>query len=225
MCSTTGATRRLDAYGGDRFQPVQLRNATSFFRYFAFDPPKPDFDLLKELDFASLPQRFASEDIVDALDPNLADFRNRGGKIIMWHGWADVGLIPTRTIQYYEKVQATLGSEETDSFLRLFMLPGIYHCSGGRGPDLFDDLTALEQWVEQGVKPDKMIAYKMPPSTDPAYISERKGLQELYRASMSRPLCAYPQVARYDGSGGTNDASNFVLYLTEGLTCAAPVHL
>lgn len=94
------------------------------------------------------------------------------------------------------------------------MLPGVYHCNGGRGPDLFDDLAALEDWVERGIKPDRMSAYRMPPSRERNYISERKGLKETHKALMSRPLCPYPQVARYAGTGNPNDAASF--------SCAAP---
>ena len=209
------ATGGLDSYGGDRFQPVQLRNSSNFFRYFASYPDEPDFDATVDLDFSSLPLRFASEDTVDATDPDLSAFRDRGGKIVMWHGWADVGLIPMRTIEYYENVQNTMGEGETDDFMRLFMLPGMYHCSGGPGPDTFDDLTALEEWVEQGIGPDQMTAYDLPASRVPNYVAERKGLGELDQAMMSRPICPYPEVARYSGTGSTDDAENFM--------CAAPV--
>ncbi len=204
------ASGGLDSYGGDRFQPVQLRNSSNFFRYFASYPDMPDFDATVDLDFSSLPPRFASEDTVDATDPDLSAFRNRGGKIVMWHGWADVGLIPMRTIEYYEKVQSTMGATETDDFLRLFMLPGMYHCSGGPGPDTFDDLTALERWVEQDIQPDRITAYNLPASTEANYVAERKGLDELDQALMSRPICPYPEVARYDGTGSTDDAANFM---------------
>ena len=128
----------------------------------------------------------------------------------MWHGWADVGLIPMRSIEYYEKVQLTMGTAETDDFLRLFMLPGMYHCSGGPGPDTFDDLTALERWVEQDIQPDRITAYNLPASTESNYVAERKGLDELDQALMSRPICPYPEVARYDGTGSTDDAANFM---------------
>lgn len=207
----TGLDSYLDSYGGDPFLPVQYRNAVNFFRYFAFSPDRPDFDVLRDLDFSAMPERFASEATVDAADADLSRFHARGGKLILWHGWADAGLIPIRTIQYYEEVRAALGGARTDRFVRLFMAPGVYHCEGGPGPDLFDDLSALEAWVERDEPPERITAYKMPAMVRPAgYISERMGLLHPDEALFSRPLCAYPRVARYDGNGDMSNAESFL---------------
>ena len=130
---------------------------------------------------------------LSSYDPNLAPFRGRGGKIIMYHGWADPLLSPYNSIAYYHAVQAALGAGATDHFLRLFMIPGMGHCQGGPGTDKFDGLAAIQAWVEQGHAPSPLLASHM-----------TNGV-----ADRSRPLCSYPQVARYQGKGSTDDAANF----------------
>jgi feruloyl esterase len=145
----------------------------------------------------------------NADDPNLKAFAARGGKLIMYHGWSDAALPPQGAINYFESVQAALGRQQTDAFMRLYMAPGVQHCGGGPGANSFgqdgipsdaqhDLHEALEQWVEKGTAPDRIIAGKF---TDPR--DHSKGV------AMTRPLCPYPQYAKYKGSGDTNDAANF----------------
>jgi feruloyl esterase len=149
---------------------------------------------------------------LNATDPNLKPFRARGGKLILYHGWGDVAIPAPNTIDYYNRVVATMGPRNTDSFLRLFMAPGMQHCGGGPGPNSFGQgansppydsehniYTAVEQWVEKGVAPSKIIATKYVDDFNP-----ERGIK------MTRPLCPYPQVAKYKGTGDTNDAANFV---------------
>jgi feruloyl esterase len=147
---------------------------------------------------------------MNADDPDLSHVGVSGKKIILWHGWADVGLIPLRTIQYYKAVQQTVGKARTDEFLRLFMVPGMYHCEGGPGPDIFDDLAALEDWVEQGEVPEQMIAYKTS-GQNSFYPHRAPGVrqQKADEVLRSRPLCSYPRVARYNGQGSIDEAQNF----------------
>jgi feruloyl esterase len=136
----------------------------------------------------------------------------RGGKLILYHGWGDAAIPAPNTIDYYNSVVGKMGRHDTDSFVRLFMVPGMQHCGGGPGANSFGQgadyapfdpehniYTALEQWVEKGEAPPKIIATKYVNDTDPS-----KGVK------MTRPLCSYPQVPKYKGSGDTNDAANFV---------------
>lgn len=136
---------------------------------------------------------------VEASDPDLARFKARGGKLLLYHGWADPGPAPENTINYYDAVNKKLGGRQ-DGWMRLFLMPGVGHCGGGVGPDQADFLGALERWKEGGVSPAQINATR----------SAGRGGQP----AMSRPLCPYPQVARYTGSGSTNDAKNFA--------CVAP---
>jgi feruloyl esterase len=151
---------------------------------------------------------------LDATDADLSRFRAHGGKLILYHGWNDAAIPALHVVEYYQKVGATLGAEQTDSFVRLFMVPGMQHCGGGAGPDTFgqnrpgvnddplhDIDAALERWVEQGVAPEKLIATKYKEGAPSA-----SGVS----VTRTRPLCPYPQVAKWTGSGSTDDAANFV---------------
>jgi len=137
---------------------------------------------------------------IEASDPDLEAFKARGGTLLLYHGWADPGPAPENTIDYHEAVADTLGGDQGD-WMRLFLMPGVGHCGGGVGPDQADFLGALERWREQGEAPDRIVA------TRPA---GRGGAG----TAMSRPLCPYPQVARFTGSGSTNEAGRFA--------CVAP---
>jgi feruloyl esterase len=170
---------------------------TDMVRYVGRQDPNWDpltFDLEKDLALAVKNAGF-----IEASDPDLARFKARGGKLLLYHGWADPGPAPENTINYFEAVAKKLGVKQ-DDWMRLFLMPGVGHCGGGVGPDQADFLGALERWKEEGVAPGQIIA------TRPA---GRGG-----SAAMSRPLCPHPQVARYNGSGSTDDAKNF--------TCGAP---
>jgi len=200
-----------DAYGGSDFEPVQLRNARSYFQYLAFEQDRPEFDVLTDLDFAAPPDTTFMARLMNADDSDLSALHARGGKVLLWHGWADVGLIPLRTIEYFERVRETMGPARADELIRLFMVPGMYHCSGGPGPDQFDDLAALEKWVESGVAPERMIARKF---TGGGYAAGRgpggmAGSSQGSEVVRSRPLCAYPLVASYMGTGSFNEAESF----------------
>jgi feruloyl esterase len=144
----------------------------------------------------------------NAIDPDLKAFGRRGGKLIIYHGWSDAALPPSASINYYNSVEEALGAGKAAYFMRLFMVPGMQHCGGGPGANSFGQFTpagdadhdlslALERWVEKGIAPEKLIATK--------FVDDKteKGV------AMTRPLCAYPQVATYKGSGDINDAANF----------------
>ncbi len=194
-------------YITDRKEPMRL----DFWRYWAFDDPEWDwrtFDYDRGVAYAD--KKLAA---VNATSPNLNAFRSRGGKILMYSGWADPTGPPLDAVDYYKRVEQTTGGQQkTESFFRLFMVPGMAHCGGGPGPNLFggygppspsspeirtdsqhDVLSALVQWVEKGAAPDFIIA---------SHVSDN-------RVDRTRPLCPYPKVARWSGSGSSDDAKNF----------------
>jgi len=176
----------------DRGTTIGSRFSDTFFKYLAFTPDEPDFDW-RTFDFATDPARATSRDMLDAMDPDLSAFRARGGKMITHFGWADTALNPMMGVNYYEDVLATMGQSDTLDFYRFFTVPGMFHCAGGLGTDRFDAMTPLVNWVEGGVAPDTIPAARV----------------ESGQVTRTRPLCPYPQVARYTGSGSIDDATNF----------------
>jgi feruloyl esterase len=131
--------------------------------------------------------------IVNAVNPDLRAFKARGGKLILYHGWNDTAISPGNAIDYYTSVLKRMGGRQED-FVRLYMAPAMNHCGGGAGPNQVNWMAALERWREGGVAPDRIDAYRVANN----------------RVDMTRPLCPYPQVAHYKGTGSTNDAANFV---------------
>jgi feruloyl esterase len=166
--------------------------AENTMRYLVFTPPKPDWDH-KTFDFDRDPRlldAWARKANADSTD--YSRFRRRGGKVLMTYGWADQVLQPMMGVDYYEKVLAKNGAK-TQDFMRLFMVPGMTHCAGGHGTDRFDAVTAVIDWVEKGKAPDSIHASRVVDN----------------QVVRTRPLCPYPQVARYSGSGSIDDAANF----------------
>jgi feruloyl esterase len=129
---------------------------------------------------------------INAVNPDLSQFKARGGKLITYHGWNDTGISPENSINYRESVLAKMGPDQ-DNWYRLFMVPGMGHCQGGPGPNQFNLMGAMERWRESNVAPDEITA---------SHVANN-------RVDMTRPLCPYPQVATYKGVGSTNDAVNF----------------
>ncbi len=143
--------------------------------------------------------------ILSATNPDLTAFEARGGKLILFHGWSDPLLSPLGTVDYYDSVVARMGRENAERFTRLYMVPGMPHCFGGSGPNTFGTtmLTAVQHWVEKGVAPQAIVATKYRTNGDPA-----SGI------ARTRPLCPYPEVARYKGTGSIDVTASF--------TCRAP---
>lgn len=143
--------------------------------------------------------------IFNATDPDLLAFKARGGKLIHYHGWSDPDIPPGNSINYYESVVKLMGRggvhglRDTQQFYRLFMVPGMQHCGGGPGSSIFDMIEPLEQWVEHGIAPDKVIASH-----------ETNG-----NVDRTRPLCPFPQEAKWSGTGSTDNAANFVCTLPD----------
>jgi feruloyl esterase len=166
--------------------------AETFFRFMAFGRPDPSYDwmgfnLERDYERTSL-----TRTALDATDPDLSRFRARGGKILSYFGWADPSLNPLMGISYYERVVEHMGSS-THDFYRLFMVPGMFHCAGGVGTSAFDAVTPLIRWVEKAIVPASIPAERL---------VEGKPVR-------SRPLCPYPEVARYKGSGSLDEAASF----------------
>jgi feruloyl esterase len=135
----------------------------------------------------------AAGSLMNSIDPNLKPLFSRGGKVLMYHGWADPGIAPQNSVNYYESVVEKLGKAAVSNSIRLFMVPGMGHCAGGDGTSTFNMMDAMSTWVEQGKAPDRIEASRV-----------RAG-----KTDRTRPLCPYPQVAVYNGSGSTDESANF----------------
>lgn len=184
---------------------------TNFFQNIVYGNPEWDFRTFDvDRDLKAGEEKAAAA--LNATDPDLRRFAARGGKLILYHGWCDAAIPAENTIDYWKSVEKKMGGKKTREFARLFLAPGVQHCAGGAGPDVFgqggprsgvtaeNDLNAaLERWVEQGIAPERIVAAKM----------KAGGVVE-----RTRPLCAYPLVAKYKESGSTDEAANF--------ECAAP---
>ncbi len=166
--------------------------ASGFWRYFVFDDPKWEgdkFDFDKDVAFAE--NKVGGS--MNNYSANLSAFKAKGGKLIHYHGWGDPQPSPKNSVAYWDLVQKANGGS-TDNFYRLFMVPGMGHCQGGQGADQFDKINTIRAWVEEGKAPATILASR---------VVEGK-------AAWTRPLCPHPLVAKYKGTGDTNDAANFM---------------
>ncbi len=175
----------------EKGQPtIQVNFSETFFRYLAFKNPNFKF---ADFDFEKDPARLEwIHNVLDATDPDLSQLQKRSGKLLMYFGWADPALNAQMGVDYYESVLQKMGAGTTN-FFRLFMVPGMFHCGGGIGCGSFDKLTPLMKWVEQGAAPDSIVASRIVNG----------------QTNRTRPLCPYPQIAKYKGSGSIDDAANF----------------
>ena len=175
-------------------KPAGFSFQDGYFHFLAWPKPDPAFDPSTfdlERDAGKL-ETMAK--VMSPTSPDLSTLQKRGAKLLLYHGWADPALSAYATIDYYnEVVKAAGGAQKADAFVRLFLVPGMHHCSGGPGPNQFDALTALEGWLEKGAAPSRLIA-----------THSTNGVVD-----RTRPLCPEPQVARYVGTGSVDDASNF----------------
>jgi hypothetical protein len=177
---------------------------TNFFPNMVFDDPNWDFKSYNFDGGVKLADDKQARNL-NATSPDLKAFKAHGGKLIIYHGWSDAAISALNTIDYYNSVSASMGASQAQQFVRVFMVPGMQHCAGGPGLNSFGQTDinakpadpqhniylALEQWVEKGVAPDKIVA------------SGRGG-------KLTRPICAFPQSAKYKGTGDTDDEANFV---------------
>lgn len=165
--------------------------STNIYKYFIFQDPEWDY---ATYDFDEWEETtHLAGTVLNATDPNLEPFAARGGKMIMWHGWADAALPATATIDYYEAVLDH--DPDAMDYVRLFMVPGCYHCGGGPGVSNVDWLDEIVQWVEGGEAPDKIIASRAQSDGKP---------------DITRPLYPYPAQATYDEKGDPYKADSFL---------------
>ena len=183
--------------GGSPLSPRAFGISLDWFRYFLVQNPQLDWSTITPAAY----ERFWDQSVeqygvvIGTDNPDLAAFRDRGGKVIMWHGWADQLISAEGTVDYYKRVQERMGgAKKTLEFARLFMAPGVGHCGGGTGPSPYGQLDTLRSWVEEGRAPEMLTAARR----DQAGVVTR-----------SRPLCTYPLVAKYKGTGSTDEAVNF----------------
>jgi len=176
-------------HGGPRpFGP-----AYDHFRYVVFKDPSWDYRTLNFDSDLALAEK-VDNGTINALDANMKAYFARGGKLLQYHGWSDPQISPASSVDYYNSVREAMGGlDKVQDSYRLFMVPGMAHCGGGEGTSTFDMVAALEQWVEHGKAPDQILASR---------VNDGK-------VDRTRPLCPYPQVAKYNGSGSIDDATNF----------------
>jgi feruloyl esterase len=134
---------------------------------------------------------------LSATDPNLNEFFAHRGKVILYHGLTDPIIAPQNTIDYYGRVSRESGAR-AEASVRLFLAPGMDHCHGGAGPSVFDARKSLVDWVEHGKAPEMILAAHLPDGPGAAQEPDK-----------TRPLCAYPKIAKYRGTGSTDEASSF----------------
>ena len=197
-----------DAIGGiffptDATSPANPQGSWSnHWRYAVFENPAYDFMTFNwdtDVDFA----RGKEGSTYDTVTGDFSTFAARGGKFLMYHGWADSLITPALTLETWSRMRAQMGTAKVASFARLYMVPGMDHCGGGTGTSSFELLTALANWVEKGIAPDGTSAAD-------TTIASRAANPGAGVVARTRPLCPYPKAARYVGSGDINDAANFV---------------
>jgi feruloyl esterase len=168
-------------YAADAYKYVIVKDRN-------WDPAR--FNAATDLDLALAAD---PDDMLGSTDPNMRAFFARGGKLLLYHGWSDPQVTPYNTIDFFQKVVASQGGAGVGTSIQLYMVPGMNHCQGGPGTDNFDRMGAIEEWIKTGVAPKRIEAWHVTNGT----------------TDRTRPLCPFGQVAKWNGSGSTNESSNF----------------
>ena len=190
----TGPYSQLIEVAGE--PSLQFGFGTQGFKYLIFRDPEFDYTRYDFATFESDSELFSS--FADATNSDLSEFQKAGGKLILWHGWADAALTALASIDYFEAAESR--DAAVRDYFRLYMVPGFFHCAGGPGPDRVDWIDAIENWVERDEAPKRLTAYRVADD----------------KVDMTRPLCVFPQRAVYKGSGSTDEAANFECRDPEG---------
>jgi feruloyl esterase len=175
--------------GSKEFPSLHYMFGTNMFKYLVYNNTSWDFSKYEFKNFFE-ETRYASS-YLDATQTDYSDFKKHNGKMIMHHGWNDPALSAFATIQHYE--EAMKKDKDLQSYMRLFLLPGVLHCGGGTGPNNLDWVKQIQDWVENGKEPERVIVSKM-----------EKG-----KTLMTRPVYPYPKVTIYSGKGEATDERSF----------------
>ncbi len=188
--------------------PNVFQTAEGHYKYAVFANPNWDYKTIDfDKDYAKARESDEAVGHLTADNPDLTPFKKHGGKLLQYMGWNDQLIAPTSSINYYENVQKKMGAKEAYEFYRVFMVPGMAHCQGGPGAtDEFDKVATLEQWVEKGIAPETIIASHIERPQQPGGGPVPGAAGTVTR---TRPLCAYPRIAKWKGTGSTDDAANF----------------
>jgi len=168
-------------YAADAYKYVIVKDRN-------WDPAR--FNAATDLDLALSAD---PDDVLGSTDPNLRSFFGRGGKLLLYHGWSDAQVTPYNTVDFFQKVVASQGGAGVGTSIQLYMVPGMNHCQGGPGTDNFDRVGAMEEWIKTGAAPKRIEAWHV---TNGA-------------TDRTRPLCPFGQVAKWSGTGSTNESANF----------------
>jgi feruloyl esterase len=172
--------------------PEPIGTALEAFKYVVFQDPSWDWHRFNPASDIALAEK-ADHGVLDSGNANLQWFVKRGGKLLMYHGWADPQVAALNSVDYFNNVTRELGKSVVGKSIQLYMVPGMAHCQGGPGTDTFDKMAAVEHWVETGVAPAEIVASHATAGT----------------VDRTRPLCPYGKVAKWNGTGSTDDAANF----------------
>lgn len=205
-------------FGSEQGKSLGAFFVTGYFSNMVYDSPSWDFKTTNLDDALKLAGQKTGS-VLNATDPNLKPFFDRGGRLIIYHGWNDPAISALNSIHYYQSVAEALGAKQTSQSMRLYLVPGMQHCGGGPGATSFgqdeagvphdaqhDIYATLVDWVEKGSAPSTIIATRYA-SAEPASGSSRAGDSPV--VEMTRPLCVYPQIAKYSGTGDKNSAASF----------------